>query len=53
MGKSKRKPFIKIESKNAKSIDAVSTDTTEPITLAEEGSNIYPQLLVDAETVHT
>ena len=53
LGKTKRKPFTDVNERNDEALDAVSTDTTGPITPADHEGNIYLQLIVDAATGHT
>lgn len=53
MGKAKRKLFTEIERRDTELLDAVSTDTTGPITPADRDGYIYIQLLVDEATRHT
>ena len=51
--KIRRKPFTDVNEKSDEPLDAVSIDTTDPITSADHDGNIYLQLIVDATTDHT
>ena len=53
IGKAKRKPFKEVIDRTDEALDAVSTDTTGPITPVDHEGNAYLQLLVDAGAGHT
>lgn len=53
LGKEKIKPFEANTQDIRHAIDAVSTDTTGPVTPPDIEGNVYLQLVVDASSGHT
>lgn len=53
VGKSKRAPFPPNYSPPTQPLDAISTDTTGPITPSDMDGNRYLQIIVDGATGHT